>query len=81
MQRNDSKGMSKRSYMEAVIEGIKSVNSVEVDLSGKLNIDSSARSRSIDNLCTGTERKKIYVRLLLSIDRRETAEAAMETVS
>lgn len=81
MQRNDSKGMSKRSYMEAVLEGIKSVNSVEVDLSGKLNTDASAHSHSNNDLCNGTENKKIYVRLLLSIDRRETAEAAMETVS
>ncbi|KAL8461378.1 hypothetical protein ACS0TY_032743 [Phlomoides rotata] len=50
-KKNESKGMSKRSYMEAVLEGIRSVKSIE-----------------------------IYVRLLLSIDRRETAEAAMETV-
>jgi len=28
----------------------------------------------------GHVRKRIYLRLLLSIDRRETAEAAMETV-
>lgn len=81
MQRNDSKGMSKCSYMEAVLEGIRSVDSVEVDLSGKPNTDASAHSHSEDGLCNRTGRKKIYVRLLLSIDRRETAEAAMETVS
>ncbi|KAH6790491.1 adenosine/AMP deaminase family protein [Perilla frutescens var. frutescens] len=79
-KRNHSKGMSKRSYMEAVLEGIRSVNSVEVDLSGKLNTDASARSHFVDDLCNGTGSKKIYVRVLLSIDRRETAEAAMETV-
>ncbi|KAK4439317.1 N6-mAMP deaminase [Sesamum alatum] len=79
-KRNDSKGMSKRSYIEAVLEGIRSVNSVEVDLSHKLNMDTSAYSHAMDDVCNGTERKKIYVRLLLSIDRRETAEAAMETV-
>lgn len=81
MQRNDSKGMSKRSYMEAVLKGIRSVDSVEVDLSGKPKTDASAHSLSVGELCNGTESKKIYVRLLLSIDRRETAEAAMETVS
>ncbi|XP_057764849.1 N6-mAMP deaminase isoform X3 [Salvia miltiorrhiza] len=79
-KRNDSKGMSKRSYMEAVLEGIRSVNSVEVDLSGKLKTDASAHPHSVDGLCNGIGSKKIYVRLLLSIDRRETAEAAMETV-
>ncbi|XP_073308051.1 N6-mAMP deaminase [Primulina huaijiensis] len=73
-KRNDSKGMSKRSYMEAVLEGIRSVNAVEVDLS---DVETSARASLV---CNGIERKKIYVRLLLSIDRRETAKAAMETV-
>lgn len=72
--------MSKRSYMEAVLEGIRSVKSIEIDLSDKhkLNTDTSANCHFVNN---GTESKKIYVRLLLSIDRRETAEAAMETVS
>ncbi|KAI3456430.1 hypothetical protein Pfo_013093 [Paulownia fortunei] len=79
-KRNDSKGMSKRSYMEAVLEGIRSVDSVEVDLSHKMNADTSAHSHFVDDLSNGTGSKKIYVRLLLSIDRRETAEAAMETV-
>ncbi|PIN21147.1 Adenine deaminase/adenosine deaminase [Handroanthus impetiginosus] len=79
-KRNDSKGMSKRSYMQAVLEGIRSVNSVEVDFSHKANADTSAHSHFVDHLCNGTRSKKIYVRLLLSIDRRETAEAAMETV-
>lgn len=69
--------MSKRSYMEAVLEGIRSVNSVEVDL----NTDASSHSHFVGDLCNGSGSKKIYVRLLLSIDRRETAEAAMETVS
>lgn len=81
MQRNDSKAMSKRSYVEAVLEGIRSVNSVEVDLSGELKTDAFAHSHSVDGLRNGIGSKKIYVRLLLSIDRRETTEAAMETVS
>ncbi|KAL0398740.1 UNVERIFIED_CONTAM: N6-mAMP deaminase [Sesamum radiatum] len=79
-KRNDSKGMSKRSYIEAVLEGIRSVNLVEVDLSHKLNMDSSSYSHAMNDVCDGTGKKKIYVRLLLSIDRRETAKAVMETV-
>ncbi|KAG8385716.1 hypothetical protein BUALT_Bualt03G0074100 [Buddleja alternifolia] len=80
-KRNDSKGMSKRSYLEAVLEGLRYVNSVEVDLSHKLKPDISTQSHAVDDKCNGTGSKKIYVRLLLSIDRRETAEAAMETVN
>ncbi|KAL6546731.1 hypothetical protein OROMI_022452 [Orobanche minor] len=79
-KRNDSKGMSKRSYVQAVLEGIRSVNSVEVDLIDRPNGDIAVRSHFVDDLCNGIGKKKIYVRLLLSIDRRETAEAAMETV-
>ncbi|KAL8461377.1 hypothetical protein ACS0TY_032743 [Phlomoides rotata] len=81
-KKNESKGMSKRSYMEAVLEGIRSVKSIEVDLTDKhkLNADTYANCCFVNDLHNGTENKKIYVRLLLSIDRRETAEAAMETV-
>jgi adenosine deaminase len=52
-QNNPAVGMTKRSYMEAVMAGF--------------NTDSIAFNR-------------IYVRLILSIDRRETTEAAIETV-
>ncbi|KAL6562218.1 hypothetical protein OROGR_003225 [Orobanche gracilis] len=79
-KRNDSKGMSKRSYIEAVLEGIRSVNSVEVDLVDRPYGDIAVSSHFVDDLCNGIGQKKIYVRLLLSIDRRETHEAAMETV-
>jgi adenosine deaminase len=37
-------------------------------------------SIAMNDACDGTKKKKIYVRLLLSIDRRETTEAAIETV-
>ncbi|CAH2071650.1 unnamed protein product [Thlaspi arvense] len=73
-KRNDSIGMSKRSYMEAVLEGLRSVSEVDTDFVTESN------SQKIRNACDGVRRKKIYVRLLLSIDRRETTESAMETV-
>lgn len=64
--------MSKRSYMEAVIKGLRSISEVDVEFCTATNTQNS---------CEGVGRKKIYVRLLLSIDRRETTESAMETVS
>ncbi|KAJ4838696.1 hypothetical protein Tsubulata_003132 [Turnera subulata] len=80
-KRNDSKGMSKRSYMEAVVEGLRAVTTVDIDfLPHKLDARASANSSSANHSSHETKRKKIYVRLLLSIDRRETTEAAMETV-
>ncbi|CAA2992457.1 adenosine deaminase [Olea europaea subsp. europaea] len=75
-KRNDSKGMSKRSYMEAVLEGVRAVTMVEVDLSHELFAETPAVNERYN-----TGRKKIFVRFLLSIDRRETTEAAMETVN
>ncbi|GLT52605.1 hypothetical protein SLA2020_259370 [Shorea laevis] len=77
-KRKDSVGMSKRSYMEAVIEGLRAVSAVDVDFAPD---DCKTRSfPSIDGTQSQTTRKKIYVRLLLSIDRRESTDAAMETV-
>lgn len=76
-KRNDSKGMSKRSYMEAVLEGVRAVSMVEVDLSREL----FAETLAVNETYNRTGRKKIFVRFLLSIDRRETTEAAMETVN
>ncbi|KAE8728823.1 putative cytochrome P450 [Hibiscus syriacus] len=70
-KRNDSIGMSKRSYMDAVMEGLRAVSSVDVDYS-----PTGLKTDTVN----GTARKKIYVRFLLSIDRRESTEAAMETV-
>ncbi|RDX68165.1 Adenosine deaminase-like protein [Mucuna pruriens] len=83
-KKNDSLGMSKRSYMEAVLEGLRAVSSVDVafvpDSEEPGNLSSPLLSDA-DNKYNGNNRKKIFVRLLLSIDRRETKEAAMETVS
>ncbi|CAN6219816.1 unnamed protein product [Urochloa humidicola] len=79
---NEAKGMTKRSYMNAVIKGLKAVEAVDVVL-----FDSNSRTN--DTLtCTptteldgDTKKKRIYVRLLLSIDRRETTLAALDTVN
>lgn len=80
-KKNDSIGMSKRSYLEAVLEGIKAVNTVDVAFRPHNADVSNVKSSSlINDTCNGSTRKEIYVRLLLSIDRRETTEAAMETV-
>uniref|UniRef100_A0A5B7A4K3 Putative adenosine/AMP deaminase family protein n=1 Tax=Davidia involucrata TaxID=16924 RepID=A0A5B7A4K3_DAVIN len=73
--------MSKQSYMEAVIEGLRAVSVVDVDFAPhKLSVGGPVSFPHMNDTCNGTVRKKIYVRLLLSIDRRETTEAAMETV-
>ncbi|OAY25961.1 hypothetical protein MANES_16G010200v8 [Manihot esculenta] len=80
-KKNDSKGMSKRSYMEAVMEGLRAVTVVDVDFALQTSdTRTSMKGLPINDTCHGARRKKIYVRLLLSIDRRETTEAAMETV-
>lgn len=83
-KKNVSKGMNKKSYMEAVLEGLRAVSTVEVDIFSEPKFDcpASADIYAWNNGCAsnGTGKKKIYVRLLLSIDRRETTEAAMETV-
>ncbi|KDP20775.1 hypothetical protein JCGZ_21246 [Jatropha curcas] len=80
-KKNESKEMSKRSYMEAVMEGLRAVTSVEVDLAPhNLEVRTSINSIPNNDVCSGATRRNIYVRLLLSIDRRETTEAAMETV-
>lgn len=77
VQKNDSIGMTKRSYMEAVIKGLRAVTTVDVDF-GCHDMESDG---SINDVCSGSPpRKKIYVRLLLSIDRRESTASAMETV-
>lgn len=81
VQKNNSIGMNKRSYLEAVLEGIKAVSTVDVDFRPQnADVGSPRNSPPINDTCNGSTRKKIYVRLLLSIDRRESTAAAMETV-
>lgn len=64
------------------MKGVMDVTTVEVDLAPQgLGMGHPVNSGGRSNLCNGTARKqKIYVRLLLSIDRRESTESAMETV-
>ncbi|XP_020210358.1 adenosine deaminase-like protein [Cajanus cajan] len=77
-KKNDSVGMSKRSYVEAVLKGLRSVTSVDVGFIP--HCDDSKRIFTPLPAINGHVRKRIFVRLLLSIDRRETTEAAIETV-
>nr|DAD20538.1 TPA_asm: hypothetical protein HUJ06_022001 [Nelumbo nucifera] len=71
--------MSKRTYMDAVIKGLKAVDTVDVAFTPSQT--SPENSVTLISDACKTTKKKIYVRLLLSIDRRETTSAAMETVS
>ncbi|KAH7662148.1 adenosine deaminase protein [Dioscorea alata] len=81
-KQNKAKEMTKHSYMKAVIDGLTAVDSVEVAF-----LPSTVNARNLTNFLPNevtynqTHRKKIFVRLLLSIDRRETTAAAMETVN
>lgn len=63
------------------MEGLRAVTVVDVDFALQTSdTRTSMKGLPINDTCHGARRKKIYVRLLLSIDRRETTEAAMETV-
>lgn len=67
--------------MEAVVDGLRAVDAVDVSLiSSYQSPENSRLSPCVNGACTGKERRKIHVRLLLSIDRRETTASAMETV-
>ncbi|XP_074270112.1 N6-mAMP deaminase [Silene latifolia] len=79
-KRNELKGMTKRSYVEAVIEGLRGVCAVDIDFAPADIELEKWDATCMNNASNGLTRKKIYVRLLLSIDRRETLEAALETV-
>lgn len=80
-KRNDLIRMSKRSYMEAVVKGLRAVTTFDVAFTpSDLSTGSFANSSQTNHMDNGTIKKKIFVRLLLSIDRRETTAAAMETV-
>lgn len=79
---NEGKGMTKRSYMNAVIKGLKAVEDVDVILfDSNLRTDGALSPTPMSDLAGDMKKKKIYVRLLLSIDRRETTSAALDTVN
>lgn len=78
-KKNEAVRMSKRSYVEAVLDGLKAVNAVDVSLVPSYKeSEHSLKPITINGTCK--ERGRIHVRLLLSIDRRETTASAMETV-
>lgn len=73
--------MTKQSYMNAVIKGLKAVEAVDVVLfDSNLRTDKPLSCIPMSELGGDTKKKKIYVRLLLSIDRREATSAALDTV-
>ncbi|XP_014752733.2 adenosine deaminase-like protein isoform X2 [Brachypodium distachyon] len=79
---NEAKGMTKRSYMNAVLKGLKAVEDVDAVLFDSILRPDETLSRTpVGDLDGVTKKKKIYVRLLLSIDRRETTSAALDTVN
>ncbi|XP_077220743.1 adenosine/AMP deaminase family protein isoform X2 [Tasmannia lanceolata] len=80
-KKNEAIGMSRRSYMDAVVDGLRAVDMVDVSfIPSHESSENFVGSPSITDTCSVKNRRKIYVRLLLSIDRRETTAAAMETV-
>lgn len=73
--------MTKDSYMKAVMQGLNNVDEVEVVLNSTQTSSNEEPETVINSF--GNEIKqtrKIHVRILLSIDRRQTTESAMETV-
>ncbi|KAJ3683799.1 hypothetical protein LUZ60_014026 [Juncus effusus] len=78
-KKNEDKGMTKRSYMQAVIEGLKMVDSVDVDFFNSVSTNENSDEKIINN--ETRQKKKIFVRLLLSIDRRESTSSAIDTVN
>jgi adenosine deaminase len=67
--------------MNAVIKGLKAVEDVDVILfDSNLRTDGALSPTPMSDFAGDMKKKKIYVRLLLSIDRRETTSAALDTV-
>ncbi|KAG1371149.1 putative protein ecdysoneless [Cocos nucifera] len=80
-KKNEAKGMTKQSYMKAVIDGLRAVDTVDVALANSdTSTDYCLEPLPINDTQGRIKRKRIYIRLLLSIDRRETTASAMETV-
>uniref|UniRef100_A0A0C9RW55 TSA: Wollemia nobilis Ref_Wollemi_Transcript_9671_1593 transcribed RNA sequence n=1 Tax=Wollemia nobilis TaxID=56998 RepID=A0A0C9RW55_9CONI len=80
-KKNEAIGMSKRSYVEAVLAGFKAVETVEaIYLPSDGSIQFPGEVVQQNNVCRGSRMHQIFVRLLLSIDRRDSLDGAMETV-
>ncbi|XP_031473593.1 N6-mAMP deaminase-like isoform X3 [Nymphaea colorata] len=77
---NETIGMTKSSYVEAVMKGLRAVETVEVVLSPCASTLEPEPSTSVNDASTKKKQGRIFVCLLLSIDRRETTASAMETV-
>ena len=73
--------MTKRSYIDAVIKGLKAVDTVDVVLfDSNLTTSETLSCTPMIELDNHSKKKKIFIRLLLSIDRRETTSTALDTV-
>ncbi|KAF3779991.1 Adenosine deaminase-like protein [Nymphaea thermarum] len=80
-KKNEQIGMTKCSYMEAVLDGMRAIETVEVSfLPSCGNKEKLEQFPNTNVAINGEKRRKLYVRLLLSIDRCESAASAMETV-
>ncbi|XP_057858615.1 N6-mAMP deaminase [Cryptomeria japonica] len=80
-KKNEAVGMSKRSYVEAVLAGFKAVETVKaIHLPSDGNIQYPDEVTHKNSTSEGPRMQQIFVRLLLSIDRRESLDGAMETV-
>ncbi|VAH42767.1 unnamed protein product [Triticum turgidum subsp. durum] len=67
---------------DVIMKSLKSVEDVDVVLfDSNLRNDEKLSSTPMTDLGGDRKRKRIYVRLLLSIDRRETTSAALDTVN
>ena len=79
VQSNLSLGMTKRSYVEAVLNGVKAVETAKVIF--EMQRDEGIVGKYECNKKTEMELKPtIHVKLLLSIDRRENTQSAIDTV-
>lgn len=82
-QNKPAENMTKRSYIESVLLAMSPFHEVEKTVVRSLRDDQNLRTDMADELLkTGNEKLRypIFARLLLSIDRRETTESAIETV-
>jgi adenosine deaminase len=79
MQCNLSLGMTKRSYVEAVINGFKAVETANVIFETRRD-EKVMENFEHDHESEVDLKSTIHVKLLLSIDRRESTQSAIETV-